>query len=106
MTNYVLIYSGGGMPEDEAEQAKIMKAWMTWYENLGSAVVDLGGPFGPQAKIIAPDLSVSEPPMETSPSGYSIFKADSLDDAVEMAKGCPIFKDGGEILVRETFSPM
>ena len=32
MANFVLLYSGGGMPEDEAEQAKVMQSWMAWYE--------------------------------------------------------------------------
>jgi len=37
MANYVLLYSGGGMPETEAEQAaamKIMKAWEAWFSEL------------------------------------------------------------------------
>ena len=50
MANFVLLYTGGGMPEDEAEQAKVMQAWMAWYEKLGSAVVDQGNPFSPLAK--------------------------------------------------------
>ena len=29
MTNYVLIYTGGGMPESEVEQAAVMAAWGT-----------------------------------------------------------------------------
>jgi hypothetical protein len=68
--------------------------------------LDLGGPFAPQGKKVAPDGSVSDLPMDGSPSGYSIFEADSLDAAVEMAKGCPILVDGGKITVQETFSPV
>jgi hypothetical protein len=59
MTNFVLLFTGGGMPEDEAEQAKVLQAWMAWYEKLGSAVVDPGNPFTPMAKSIAPDGTVS-----------------------------------------------
>jgi hypothetical protein len=39
-------------------------------------------------------------------SGYSIIQADSLDDAVEMAKGCPVTLGGASISVFETFAVM
>jgi hypothetical protein len=44
MTKYLLLYSGGSMPETETEMAEVMKAWEGWYGNLGSAVVDPGYP--------------------------------------------------------------
>jgi len=34
-------------------------------------------------------------------SGYSVVSADSLDEAVKMAKGCPIFDRGGNVEVYE-----
>lgn len=34
-------------------------------------------------------------------SGYIVVKADTIDEAVEMAKGNPIFAIGGSIEVRE-----
>jgi hypothetical protein len=40
------------------------------------------------------------------PSGYSIIKADSLDAAVALAKGCPVLKGGATIMVFETFNAM
>lgn len=39
-------------------------------------------------------------------SGYTILKADSLDAAVEMAKGCPVLQGGASISVFETFALM
>ena len=32
-------------------------------------------------------------------SGYSLVQADSIDAAVEMAKGCPILASGGSVEV-------
>jgi len=106
MTNFVLIYSGGGMPETEAEQAAVMKAWEEWYGALGEAIVDVGNPFTPLAKSIASDGSVSDGGAGTLASGYSIIKAGSLDEAAEMAKGCPILQSGGNVSVYETFQVM
>lgn len=106
MANFVLLFSGGSMPETEAEQAAVMQAWGVWYEGLGSAVVDGGNPFTPMAKSIASDGTVSDGPVGTMATGYSIIAADSLDAAVAMAKGCPILQGGGQISVYETFPVM
>ena len=108
MANFVLLYTGGGMPEDEAEQAAVMQAWVAWYDKLGSAVVDPGNPFTPLARSIASDGSVSDGPgpVGTMASGYSIITADSLDQAIVMAKGCPMLQGGGQISVFEIFPAM
>src|SRR5213080_3522900 len=106
MANFILLYSGGSMPEGQAEQAAAMQAWGTWYGGLGSAVVDGGNPFTPKAKHIASDGTVSDGPVGTMASGYSIIKADSLDAAVEMARHCPVLQSGGQISVYETFQVM
>ena len=39
-------------------------------------------------------------------SGYSIIQADSLDEAVAKAKGCPVLQGGAQIVVLETFNVM
>lgn len=106
MANYVLVYMGGGMPETEAETAAVMQAWGVWYGQLGEALVDGGNPFTPAAKTIASDGTVSDTPAEYLASGYSIIKAESLDEATELAKGCPILQAGGLITVFETFEVM
>src|SRR2546428_12275181 len=106
MANFVLLYSGGSMPESEAEQAAVMQAWGAWYGELGSAVVDGGNPFTPKAKRIASNGTVSDGPVGTLATGYSIIKADSLDSAVEMAQHCPVLQGDGQISVYETFPVM
>ena len=106
MANFVLLYSGGGMPESEAEQADVNQAWGAWFGRLGSAVVDAGNPFTPTAKSIASAGTVSNGPVGTLATGYSIIKADSLSAAVEMATGCPQLQSGGQISVYEIFPVM
>ena len=106
MNDYLLLYSGGHMAESEEEQAMAMKAWTTWMGELGDALKDGGNPFTPAVKSISASGSVSEGPAGSMASGYSIIKADALDTAVEMAKGCPVLQGGAEITVFETFAVM
>ena len=106
MANYLLLYSGGRMPESEAEQAAVMQAWTSWFGELGSALVDGGHPTTGQAKTIASDGSVSAGSELGMASGYSIIQADSLDEAVTKAKGCPVLQGGAKIAVLETFNVM
>lgn len=103
MTNYVLVYTGGGMPETEAEQAAVMQAWGAWMGSLGESLVDGGAPFA-NAKTIASDSSVSNGAIGIHATGYSIITATSLDDAVAKAQGCPILQSGGQISVYETIA--
>ena len=106
MTKFVLLYSGGSMPETEAETAEVMKAWEAWYASLGSAVVDPGNPIGPVAKSIASDGTVSDGSPGATPTGYTILQAESIDDAVSMAQKCPVLQGGSDISVLETFNVM
>ena len=40
MSDFVLIYQGGSMPETEEAQKQAMDAWTSWFTSLGSAVKD------------------------------------------------------------------
>jgi hypothetical protein len=104
MANYLLVYHGGSMPEGEAAQAQVMKAWTGWFEQLGPALVDGGNPAS-LTKVIGTDGSVADGG-PTSPSGYSIIKADGIAAAVALAKGCPVLGGGAMIEVVETFDAM
>lgn len=104
MANFLLTYHGeGGMPTTEAERAESMKAWTAWFTQLGGAVVDPGNPTS-HAKAISPDGSVMD--ATSGPTGYSIIKADSLDAAVALSKGCPVLAVGQVVVVSETFAAM
>ena len=106
MADYVLLYSGGKMPEGKEEQDAVMAAWNAWFGELGGALKDAGNPFTPAAKSIGSDGAVSDGAGSGPPSGYSIVTADSLDEAVQKAKGSPVLKGGASITVYETFAVM
>lgn len=106
MAKYLLLYSGGRMPETEEEQAAVMDAWTAWYTDLGPAVADPGNPFGPVAKSLAPDGTVSDGPVGTMASGDTVITTDPIDDATGKARSCPVLAGGGSISVFETFEVM
>ncbi len=107
MAKYLLTYNGGTSGENatEEEGKAIMAAWTTWLAQLGAAVADVGNPTGP-VKTIAPNGGVTEGPGANPVMGYSLLSADSLDKAVEMAKGCPHLAAGGSVEVYETIDMM
>lgn len=101
MAKYLLAYHGGsGMAASEEEQAEIMAAWGAWYESLGASIVDGGAPVG-AAKTVAADGSVSDGGGSNPLTGYTVVSADSFDDAVAKASGCPIRDAGGSIEVAQ-----
>jgi hypothetical protein len=103
MSNYVFAYSGGnGVAADEAERNAQMAKWGQWFGELGSAVVDGGAPTG-TAKTVGPGGSVSDGGSRAL-TGYSVVSADSLDSAVDLAKGCPILENGGAVDVYEAIA--
>jgi hypothetical protein len=106
MTEYVLLYSGGKMPEGEAAQKAVVDAWTGWFRVLGDRLVNQGNPFLPMVKSITHQGMVSNGPVGSMVSGFSIIKANSLDEATTLAKGCPVLKDGADISIYETFNPM
>jgi hypothetical protein len=105
MGKYLLIYHGGRQPETEEAGQEVMGAWMKWFETLGPAVVDGGNPIS-QTKTIANGDAVSDGGGANPASGYSVISADSLDAAVQLAKGCPHMRAGGSIEVCETMAVM
>ncbi len=104
MTNYVFTYHGGaGMPESEEEQAEIMAAWGAWMGELGEKLTDGGNPFAGH-KTVGPDGTISDGGPAEGLGGYSVVSADSFDEALAMAKGCPVLGAGGSVQVSETIS--
>ncbi len=107
MSKYLLLYTGGaGMMETEEARNAELARWGQWYGKLGASVVDGGNPFGPAAKRLTADGRVSDGVAGDMATGYTIISADSLNQAAELAKGCPVLHSGGTVTVYETFEVM
>jgi len=99
LSNYIIAYHGGRKPESPEEGAKHMAKWKAWVGGLGDAVVNPGTPLG-KSKIVS-SSGVSDDGGPNAMSGFSIVKADNMDAALEMAKGCPFLELGGTLEVAE-----
>jgi hypothetical protein len=98
MTKFLYVYHGGGMPETKEEQARAMDLWGKWFAGMGAAIVDGGNPVGKSSTVLG-DKSVVGNGGANPSSGYSIVQAETLEDALTMAKGCPILLHKGSVEV-------
>ena len=99
MAKFVLAYTGGGMAASPEEQQKAMEQWMNWFGSLGEAVVDGGNPFGASCSVGSDGSTLDGG--KSRLTGYSIIEANSLSDAADKAKGCPVLSSGGGLEVYE-----
>lgn len=104
MAKYLFVYHGGGKPETEEEGTQAMEAWGQWFGSMGENVVDGGSPVG-QSSTVTSDGSIVGNGGANPATGYGVFEATTLEEALVMAQGCPLLSSGGSVEVAETFDP-
>jgi hypothetical protein len=113
MKDYLLVYRAdySFMPERSAEEAAAMtKRWMDWMGSIAAQnkLTNRGNRLEASGKVIKKDSTITNGPyaeIKESIGGYSVIKAGSYEEAIELAKSCPIFLIGGNVEVRE-ISPL
>lgn len=96
------------MPQGTPEERKaITQTWMDWMASISAKNMlgDRGNRLGSTGKVVRPNNVITNGPyteIKETIGGYTMIKAESYEDAVELAKGCPILKFGGNVEVRET----
>ena len=100
MPQYLFVYHGGTTPTDPAEIEATMAAWGAWFQNMGPALEIPGNPVG-QSHTVSVD-GVADDGGPNPASGFTVVKADSIEAATDMAKGCPMVVNGsGSVEVAE-----
>ncbi len=84
MSKFLFLYKGYTTPTPE-----IGHAWMQWFNINASRMIDSGNPMMKGVEV-TPDTTEPIKPGPTSLTGYSILDADSLDDAVDLARTNPM----------------
>ena len=83
MKNFLLLHYGFEKPTPE-----IMGAWGKWFQSIADKTVD-GGHF-PGGREVTPDGTTDLPLATDSITGYTVLKAESLDEAEQIASECPM----------------
>lgn len=83
MKKFVLMTVGFTQPTQE-----IMEAWMQWFKSIEDRIVDQVGLSN--GKEIT-ENGIRELPMDRDAlTGYLIINAENMDEAVKIARGCPM----------------
>ena len=86
-----------------------MKPWQDWMGSIAAQnkMASTGNRLGTAGKVVTKNNVVIDGPyaeIKESIGGYIIVKADSLEEATELAKNCPILNIGGNVEVRPVVS--
>lgn len=107
MSEYVFVYRRPLPPVTPQQKQEAMERYQAWFKRLEASghLVQYGQPLDPASGRVVRDKAgtVSDGPYAETKDivvGFSIIKADDLDQAVALAKECPIFDQGGMVEVR------
>jgi hypothetical protein len=99
MPKYVFAYHGGSSPASPEEYKQVMERWTAWFGKIGPSLADAGSPVGKSTTVSK--SGVKNDGGANPISGYSFVNAANIEDAVKLAKGCPILDAGGSVEIAE-----
>ena len=88
------------------EMQATTKKWMDWMGGIAAQnkIVNKGNRLAFSGRVVKNGNVITDGPyseIKESVGGYTIIKADSYYEAVEIAKGCPVLTIGGNVEIRE-----
>lgn len=96
------------IPKASPEEMQAMtKKWMDWFGSIAAQnkLSDRGNRLIPSSgKVVRPNNVITDGPyaeIKESIGGYAIVKANTIEEASELAKGCPALGYGGNVEIRE-----
>ena len=114
MKEFLLVFrrdfvSNEMQPSPEQLQ-NMMKPWQDWMGGLAAQnkLVNPGNRLSSDGRVVTTDKVITNGPyveIKEAIGGYIIIRAESIDEAAELAKGCPILFIKGNVEVR-TIVPM
>ena len=99
MAQYIITYLGGDQPSSPDEGKRHFAMYKQWLSSLGDAAISPANPFR-NTSTVHPDGTVTGG-STISMSGYTIIEADSMEQALEIARACPFLEIGGTLEVSE-----
>jgi hypothetical protein len=107
MARFLFVYRSSGDNDAAMSPERRQQLNQKWGEWIGAAMqkgwmLDPGDALTAEGRVVKPTL-VTDGPFDESKEVvgvFSIVEADSLDDAAELARGCPGLLAGGTVEVR------
>src|SRR3569833_1821751 len=115
MNEFALIFRSEALPERRLspdEMQAIMQQWQSWMGDMAAKgqLANGGNRLGSDGKTVRPSAVVTNGPyaeIKEMITGFIVVKAENnkekaenIDAAAELAKGCPILPAGGNVEVR------
>ena len=107
MSEFLYIYRGGDSSGSPEQMQQTMQKWVAWLTDLGQKghMKDQGQPLEPGGKVVKghQQKTITDGPFAEAKDivgGYTLVEARDLEQAAELAKGCPILEVGGMVEVR------
>lgn len=109
MKEFLLIFRAdySKIPEVSPEESKaVTKKWMDWIGGIAAQnkLLERGRRLTVDGKVVRANNVVTDGPyseIKESVGGFTLIKADSYEEAVEISKGCPILAFNGNVEIRE-----
>jgi len=109
MKEFVLVFrrdhSGNGGDMSPEQLQALMKPWQDWMGGIAAQdkIVSRGNRLAGEGRVVRPGNIVTNGPyveLKEAIGGFTVIRAESIDEAVEIAKGCPVYSIGGSVEVR------
>ena len=107
MSEFLFLFRGSNLQARSPEQMqKSTQKSVAWFKELnGKGVIkNPGNPLERSGKVVRGySKDVHDGPYAEAKdlvNGYVLIETATIDQAVELSKGCPIFEDGGSVEVR------
>lgn len=106
MPKFLLIYRDNlDTPQPSPEEIQqFLGMWEGWFKKFPENIVDPGDGLLPTGRVLKAGVVVADGPYVEAKEmigGFSVVSAHSYEQAVEIAKECPIAIVGGAIEIRE-----
>ena len=92
MPHFLFAYHGGMQPDPPQKTEVEIERWRGCFDRIGPAVVEPGNPVG--AARTGSAEGVRDTGGDNPLLGYNIIHDESIDQAIELAKACPIIGNG------------
>ena len=105
MSDFIFLFRGGEATGSPEQMQQHLQKWRSWMQELGQkGHFKAGEPLEKGGKVVkGSGKLVTDGPFAEAKDlvgGFFLVSASSLDEAVELSKGCPILENNGIVEVR------